>query len=615
MKTALTSQMDPPKKLLDKLLYLYQSGKFDLTEQTSIDYLKHYPYSAVVYNILGAALIGRGKLDESLGSINRAIALDPGFDQAYSNRGYVLAQLGQFEAAVSSCDRAITINYNDAGAHNNKGNALRGLDLLEDASKSYQKAFQINKNHFQAYNNNGVVLQQLGRYESSIYYFKKALKINSNYISAYINLSVSLFSIEEPWLAIECLEAAFELDPKCAKVYYNLCNIYDRINQLDDLKKTIKRATTHLPESNPFLLLSMAKLAVREKSFNDAIQYIDKINIDKFTPLDNAAVAEVLGKCYEELGKYEKSYPQFEKANKEFNKLRGHNEIDSQRYFNKVLKLSKSWTDTKKLNWKSCPNFDAEISHAFMVGFPRSGTTLLDAILRSHPNISVYEEKPMIGAVERQLFDIGTYDLLNSLSNEKIVSLRKVYLDQLEIQPDYSKSAKISIDKLPLNLVKAGIINRILPESKFIFVLRHPFDCVFSCFKQNFSANDAMANFITLHQAATLYDAVMKLWFQYTDNLDINAYTIRYEDLVQDMPGTIAPLVKYLGDEWHDDMLNYKDTALSRHMINTPSHSQVIENIYSKSINKWKNYKDPMNTVTSVLAPWAEKFGYSTSFD
>jgi hypothetical protein len=245
-----------------------------------------------------------------------------------------------------------------------------------------------------------------------------------------------------------------------------------------------------------------------------------------------------------------------------------------------------------------------------MVGFPRSGTTLLDTVLRSHPDIVVVEEMPLIERVKTELGQPPTFATLDALEPDGILRLRAAYLDELRHHLGDGLKDRLVVDKLPLNLVNAGLIHRVFPEAKFIVALRHPCDCVLSCFMQNFRLNDAMANFLDLKQAARLYDLAMTLWMQYQQKLGLDVGYLKYEDLVLDLRSATEPLLGFLGLKWDDALMNYQETALSRGRINTPSYNQVTQKLYTQASGRWQNYRAQMAPVLPILEPWSEQWGY-----
>jgi hypothetical protein len=251
-----------------------------------------------------------------------------------------------------------------------------------------------------------------------------------------------------------------------------------------------------------------------------------------------------------------------------------------------------------------------QTSPTFLIGFPRSGTTLLDTILRSHPEINVVEEMPMVTVMIKALERTQTIKNFNTLSEADVLGLQGIYFKELKMHLDQGDDRKLIVDKHPLNIVHTGIIHRVFPDAKFILALRHPCDCVLSCFMQTFKLNDAMANFLSLDQSAKLYAAVMELWFLYRKKLNLDVHVLKYEDLVHDFEGTCRSLIKFLRLEWDDNLHNYQTTASDRSSINTASYNQVIQPLYKQASGRWTNYRKQMQPVLPLLQPWIEAFGY-----
>ena len=167
------------------------------------------------------------------------------------------------------------------------------------------------------------------------------------------------------------------------------------------------------------------------------------------------------------------------------------------------------------------------------------------------------------------------------------------------------------IDKSPLFLTKAVLIQRLFPNARFILALRHPCDVLLSCFMSNFRLNNAMSNFLRLEDAAEFYDLTFQHWERARALFPLNVHTIVYERLVEDVEAEVRPLFDFLGLDWRDEALDHRATAKARGLITTASYSQVVEPIYKRAAGRWEGYRHHLEPILPVLRPWVEKFGYS----
>jgi len=242
----------------------------------------------------------------------------------------------------------------------------------------------------------------------------------------------------------------------------------------------------------------------------------------------------------------------------------------------------------------------------FLVGFPRSGTTLLDTILMGHPDTIVLEEQPPLNLVDDKL---GGMAAIAELDADAIAAARRHYFAEVAKLVDLRPGATL-IDKSPLFLLKAPLIHRLFPNAKLILALRHPCDVVLSCFISNFRLNPAMSNFLRLEDAAEYYDLTFRHWEQSRVLFPLDVYPIAYEQLVEDVERQVRPLFESLGLSWNDEALDHRKTAKSRGFITTASYSQVTEPIYKRASGRWQRYREHLAPILPVLAPWVEKFGY-----
>lgn len=243
---------------------------------------------------------------------------------------------------------------------------------------------------------------------------------------------------------------------------------------------------------------------------------------------------------------------------------------------------------------------------AFLVGFPRSGTTLLDTFLMGHARTEVLEEVPLIDAVQRTLGDIFA---LPRRTEVELDQARDAYFAELRHHVDPAFSG-IVVDKLPLNMLAAPFLYSLFPDAKFIFAQRHPCDAVLSGFMQGFALNDSMACFLDIETAAQYFDAAMRLWTRSKKAMPLDVHTLVYEELIADPERALRPLIDFLGLEWRGELLDHRATAKARTGIGTPSYNQVTQALSRAPSGRWKRYEKQLAPVLPVLLPWAERLGY-----
>ena len=247
----------------------------------------------------------------------------------------------------------------------------------------------------------------------------------------------------------------------------------------------------------------------------------------------------------------------------------------------------------------------------FLVGFPRSGTTLLDTILRTHSDIDVVEEQSSLEVAKMFIHKSGYNDVIHkALPPKVLLGAKNAYHSELAKFIKRENSNSVYIDKLPLNLLNTPLIYQLYPNAKFILALRHPMDTILSCWMQNFGLNPAMANMVDLNRIVDLYSVAMETFEVCRTNCNLNVHSIRYEDLLDNLRGETTSVLKFLDLEWQPQMENYQKTALERGAIDTPSYSQVVQPIYKNSMYRWLNYEKYLIKYLARVEPWIHKFGY-----
>jgi tetratricopeptide (TPR) repeat protein len=396
--------------------------------------------------------------------------------------------------------------------------------------------------------------------------------------------------------------------------HFNLADTYERKNQIDQARYHLEKSIGQDSKKATHLLLE-ARLQYREKDFSGALeklQQTERLGKDNLEVLFEAYF--LLGKIYDRTGEETKAFDSFAKMNKISAGRVDGKRINPSRFLDEVVQLEKIFTKDWLGTWTDISLTDrAGKSPVFLVGFPRSGTTLLDQVLSTHPKIVVIEEIPTIRKLRNKLAknEAGFPDSLATLGENNIYELRQEYFQSIKRFVPYELVDGVIIDKLPINITQVGLINRIFPDAKFILALRHPYDVCLSCFMQNFGLNDAMANFHNLKDTARLYSAVMKLWQKYVSVLDINFHAIKYENLVEDFQSEVEGLLSFLNLPWDDELLGYYKHVDKRTSVRTPSYQDISSPVFSRAKYRWKRYERYFVDVKEVLAPPLEYFGYT----
>jgi len=536
---------------------------------------------------------------------NKNLTIKETFASAVQNH-----QKNFFKIAENLYKEILKINPNHFGSIFYLGTLLVQTQRFKLAKSLLYKATQINPNYAAAHNNLGATLKELGEYQNAINCCQKAIKLNPSYAEAHYNLGLVFKELREFKKAISCFKKAIQIHPSYIIAHQNLMEAYEKTNQERELKSAISNAQT-LIKDNSIIKLYEGILLSRNEKFVEAKNYLESILFETKEIKNEILRVSTLAKCYDRIGNTDKAFNYFKKANLLSQKTKIKN-FDKNKYLQEIKIRKEFFKKSNIEKWPTLKQPDNEPNPIFLIGFPRSGTTLLDTILRSHPLIEVVEEQFMVEQLINSLNQLpnGGLEDLKEIENEQIIKIRKTYFESLESQIQNKNNTKLYIDKLPLNIIHVGEIVRIFPNAKFIVSLRHPCDCVLSCFMQDFELNDAMANFLNLDDAAHLYDAVMKLWTQYTSIFSINYHEVKYENLIENFEPTVRSILNFLELSWDDAVLNYLITAKKRDRITTPSYYQVTKPIYSYAIGRWQRYKKQTSNIYPILEGWIKKFNY-----
>ena len=602
---------NPQQEQLNFLVQLYSQGQFQKVVDTSFHLLKQFPNSVILQNISGAAHAGLGRLTDAITSYKKAIAIEPNYVDAYYNLGFALREKGNLEEAVKNFNKVISLNPNYVDAYNNMAATLEKQGKLEEALKAYKKAVAIKPDYADAYYNMASTLEKQGKLEDAVMSYTKAISIKPDYADAYFNMASTLEGQGKLEEAIDAYKKTLDIKPDYSEAWSNGARALEGWNKLEQLELWLKKAFQACEILPPELQFQQAKLLWRNKEYEKTTNIVKTINFDLITDDLKKECLNLEAKCFEALKDFDKAYKSFDEMNSLAKKSKEYAQCNPESYIeekrNQLAKLKSRPVPIFPDYTTPQPNSDP----AFLVGFPRSGTTLLDTILRSHSRIEVVEEKATTKAAQTFIYKNNHSDIVNRLLPPAILSgARKAYHAELNKHLSQVNSSSICIDKLPLNLVKTPLINHLYPRAKFILALRHPLDAILSCWMQNFALNPAMAVMTDLDQTVDLYCLGMETFKKSWTDYNLSVHLIRYEDLLENLAEETTALLKFLDLDWEPQMKNYQDTAIKRGKINTPSYSQVVQPIYKNAKYRWLKYEKYLGKYLEQVTPWINEFGY-----
>ena len=247
--------------------------------------------------------------------------------------------------------------------------------------------------------------------------------------------------------------------------------------------------------------------------------------------------------------------------------------------------------------------------HVFLLGFPRSGTTLLEKTLAGHPQIVTLEEINHLATAGRDLNATPEgWRRLAALNAVEAAARRETYWSGVTASLGPDLAGKILIDKLPLHTVALPLIAKLFPNAKILFAVRDPRDVVLGCFRRRFRLNPAMFEFLTLAGAADYYDAVMGLGESVRRMMSLDVREARHEAMVADFDREVGNILEFIGAGWDDEVRNFASRVGGQ--VRTPSYAQLARGLNAEGVGQWRRYAHQMSPVLGRLAPWVGHFGY-----
>jgi len=521
------------------------------------------------------------------------------------------AQNRDFQRAGALAEQTLASGFEHPLLLNVLATRLEEEGKLGESLRLLERAVTISPGDVGARNALALCLQRLDRPAEALYHVDELLKNHPDLPFAHVNKGNALISLGWLGRAKQSHLRALELEPGNLAATAALASITTHRGEHDEARRWAEQALNLAP-GFPDAVLSLAAAELAGGAAAKAETLLHQLILDsRAGPTDRARAAGLLGDTLDALGRYSEAFDAYSACNEALRQIHrrfasGTSMLDYTRALSAAMRSCGGQT------WARNPSVDAGstnvFGHVFLLGFPRSGTTLLEVVLDGHPKVASIEEHELLtDAVLKFMSEPLNFEPLARAPESELRPLRTAYWNGVR-EAGVDVTGKMFVDKYPLNTLKLPLIARLFPGAKVLFASRDPRDVVLSCFRRRFKMNPAMYELLTLSGAAAFYDAVMRFADQARGVLGLDWREVRYETLVADLPQETRAICDFLGLEWAAGMGDFAARVQAREHA-TPSTAQLARGLERSSIDQWRNYGAQLQPVLPLLEPWVQRLG------
>lgn len=551
---------------------------------------KANPRIAAAHQALGALLFAVRRFDQALASFERVLELGPPNAETLSSRADCLSELGRVEEALAGYDAAIALKPGLAEAHNNRGGALWRLGRLDEALAAYRQAAALNPNVPSHLFNSASALFVLGRFSEALAAYDGVIAQGPGFAPAHLGRGDALFALQDSEGALESYSRTISLDPENARAWARLARTLGVLGRSGEAAAAAGRAVG-LDGANPEawqILASLKRFGPGDPDLERMEAALADAEARQVDPEDRLNLQFALGRAWLEAGEAGRAFAHLARAN---SLQRSRLEFDIDAYLATLGAMAGS-IGAETID-RLAQSGDPSDQPVFIVGMPRSGTTLIEQILASHPEVHGAGELTLVDRLARRLPGAGE-GLSEALSPGALASLGAEYASQARA---LAPGAARLTDKLPGNFVYAGLIHLMLPNARIIHCIRDPLDTCLSCYETRFAKGNPYT--YDLRELGRRYRGYERLMAHWRRILPANRFIeVRYEDVVADLQGQARRLLGFCGLEWDEACLEFHRT---RREVWTASSGQVRRPLYASSIGRGQACAAYLGPLIEVL--------------
>jgi tetratricopeptide (TPR) repeat protein len=505
------------------------------------------------------------------------------------------------------------------------GYAAAQQNNIDAAVQWFKKAVQQHPNNPEPLACLGQALFWQGEHQHGISYLRKTAKLiakktrKNKDITDLLAITEQLQACNDYPGSLEFARQAVQINHTDARAYQLLALTYARLNQHPLALQANQQAIKLLPD-NPRLNIQHAALLADTKHFDTAKQRLEQVlHNPELSPTDQFHAQKEIARILDKLGEYDTVFEHLHQASTISKKLTSIQQLDASAV-PAILAINKAGFDRELLHRWANESFTNElVAPVFLLGFLRSGTTLIQEVLDAHPQIFVADETELVAALRSELDRLSgesgtTPEQLQKIELVNINHLRHFYWEQVNKRYGKSLDRQLFIDKTSLNTIDLGLINCVFPDAKVIFVQRDPRDVCLSCYMQTFALTPATMQFLSWDSTLSFYCQTMNWWLYIKQQLSLNFIECRYEDAVTQFETTFQDIFRFLDLSWNESVIEFHQKAAKK-FIASPSYNQVSQPLYTSSVCRWKNYRAEFSSVAETLLPIIKALGYEECWD
>lgn len=454
-----------------------------------------------------------------------------------------------------------------------------------------------------------------GRLRDAILACDRAIRIAPTYADAWIERAVAYATGGSAAVARDSFARAAALAPGSAVAHAGFASLAARDGQVQAAEAAARRALA-LDPRNLAAAGALASLALEAGDAAAARRLLEPLVTGAPPGPDRSQALTLLGNALARLGDSDAAFAQYQRANADFAARHAEAARGQLPATVFVEAIREGLEAIPASAWQAAPRASPSPdrpNHVFLIGYPRSGTTLVENVLASLPGVAALEERPTLAAADKAYLLGGRDEIVANIA--RFANLDQLALDEL-VQAYWSKvaasgvpaNARHFVDMDPLKGTRLPFIARLFPQAKVVVMRRDPRDVVWSCFKTNFAATSGTLEYTTLESTARHYDALMRLTDLALATLPLTTFELDYRALVRDFDATTRALCQFTGIPWSEDVRRFDRTAQARGVA-TASASQVRQGLYDGT-GQWRPFARHMAPVLPLLAPWIERLGY-----